>query len=384
MAGNLTIRNVRPLGNAPCTIYVKNGRYALEPPEDGPSIDATGQTLLPGLVDAHMHLDKTLWGLPWRPHSAGASLAEKIANERQVRKSLGADTHAQAVALIRQASQNGTTHIRTHVDVDPEIGLDNIHAVLRARDTCADLVNVQIVAFPQSGLVSQPGTAQLLENAIHKGADLIGGIDPQVIDGNAKEHIKTVFDIADRTGAGIDIHHHEEGEEGADTLAMILDAVAAWGFEGRVTLSHAFCIGMVNQARREELLSRIVSLDVSIMTHAPGYKAFPPIEDLLRFGVQACSGSDGVRDVWSPYGNADMLERAMLLGYRSNFRRDEDIEHAFEMCTAGGAAVLKIDDYGLDIGCVADGVILDSSCIAEAVVSRPPNRTVIKNGVIVQ
>ncbi len=338
---------------------------------------------LPGFVDAHMHLDKTLWGLPWRPHTAGSSLAEKIESERRVRTELGADVEKQAVALIRQASRNGTTHIRTHVDVDPDIKLSNLEAVLAARDAYRDTVELQIVAFPQSGIIRQPGTAQLLEEALGLGADLVGGIDPKGVDGDAQSHIRTIFEIAEKASVGIDIHHHEEGDDGADTLDLILDAVAAWDMRGKVTLSHAFCIGMVDQSRRDALLERIKLLDVSLMTHAPGYKAFPPIRDLVRHKIAVCSGSDGVRDAWTPYGTADMLERAMLIGYRSDFRRDDEIAIAFDICTLGGAIVLGLENYGLSVGDWADCVLVDAETLSEAVVTRPTERTVIKRGRVI-
>lgn len=383
MTNDLTITNVRSVAGEKIGLNVSNGRFAASANPSAEVIDGGGRIALPGFVDAHMHLDKTLWGLPWRPHTAGVTLNEKIENERRVRHELGADTASQAIGLIRQASKNGTTHIRTHVDVDPEIGLSGMHALFAARDACKAFMDVQIVAFPQSGILRQPGTADLLAEAIRQGADLIGGIDPHGVDGDAKEHIRTVFEIADKEGVGMDIHHHEEDDPGADTLDLILDAVATWSMQGKVTLSHAFCIGMVDETRREKLLQRIKSLDVSIMTHAPGYKPFPPLKDLARHEIATCSGSDGVRDVWSPYGTADMLERAMLLGYRSNFRRDDEIALAFDICSRGGADVMGLENYGINVGDEADCVLVAAETLAEAVVSRPIDRIVMKRGKIV-
>ncbi|WNK01109.1 amidohydrolase [Thalassospiraceae bacterium LMO-JJ14] len=380
---NLSIRNVRPMGGAACDIHIADGVMVMEGIDDADHLDGAGALVLPAFVDAHMHLDKTLWGLPWRAHSAGKSLAEKIANERTARAELGADTARQAEKLIAQAMMNGTAAIRSHVDIDPDLGLSNVETLLRIKTEYADRVDIQLVAFPQTGIIRRPGTAELMETAIKLGVDLVGGIDPQVIDGDAKAHIRTIFDIAERTGAGIDIHHHEEGETGADTLDLILDAVDAYALQGRVTVSHGFCIGMVSESRMQSLMDRIAALDVAVITSAPGYKPFPPLDEMRTRNIRAAAGSDGVRDVWTPFGNADMLERAMLLAYRSNYRRDDELAFALEMSTQGGARVMGLDRHGPGLGCRADLVLIDAENVADAVVSRPAHRTLIKAGRVI-
>lgn len=380
---DLTITNVRPLNGPVSDIHIRDGIVVDAPVPDAPAVDGFGAIAVPAFIDAHMHLDKTLWGLPWRAHSAGKSLAEKIANERAARQELGADVEVQATKLIRQAIKNGTAAIRSHVDVDPDLGLANVESLLRVKSAHADKVDIQLVAFPQTGLVSRPGTAELMGTAIDMGVDLIGGIDPQVIDGDATLHIRTIFDLAEKTGAGVDIHHHEEGEADADTLDLILDAVEAYSMQGRVTLSHAFCIGMVSDVRMQSLLDRIAQLDVAVITTAPGYKAFPPIQAMRQRAIRVASGSDGVRDVWTPFGNADMLERAMLLAYRSNFRRDDEIEMVMDICSHGGGVVMKLGDHGPLPGQRADIVLIEAENVAEAVVNRPQGRRLIKSGALI-
>jgi cytosine/adenosine deaminase-related metal-dependent hydrolase len=380
---NLTILNVHRRDEAASDIYIADGMVVADPAPGADVLDANGALALPAFVDAHMHLDKTLWGLPWRAHSAGKSLSEKIANERRARSDLGADTAAQAAKLIAQAHRCGTAAIRSHVDVDPDLGLGNVEALLAVRADHAESVDIQLVAFPQTGLVSRPGTPRLMEDAIRLGVDLIGGIDPEVIDGDAAGHIRTIFEMAERTGAGIDIHHHEEGDPGADTLDLILDAVAAHGMQGLVTISHGFCIGMVDTARMERLLDRIAELDVSVITAAPGYKPFPPLDAMHARNIRAGAGSDGVRDVWTPYGNADMLERAMLMAYRSNYRGDDELSIALDMCCGGSASVMGLTRHGTDIGNRADIVLIQAENAAHAVVARPDGRTLIKGGRVI-
>lgn len=380
---NLTIRNVRLEGEPVSDIHIADGIVVADAVARADVLNGHGALALPAFVDAHMHLDKTLWGLAWRAHSAGKSLAEKIANERRARSELGADVALQAAKLIAEAQKNGTAAIRSHVDIDPDLGLGNVEAMLGIKADHADTIDLQLVGFPQTGIVSRPGTAQLMEEAIRLGVDLVGGIDPHAIDGDAAGHIKTIFDIAERTGVGIDIHHHEEGDAGADTLELILDAVAAYGMQGQVTISHGFCIGMVATSRMGHLLDRIAALDVSVVTTAPGYKPFPPLDAMRTRGICAAAGSDGVRDVWTPYGNADMLERAMLMAYRSNYRRDDELAFALDMCSHAGASLMGLTVHGPNTGARADIVLVDAENMAHAVVARPAGRTLIKGGRVV-
>ena len=389
MANQLLIKNVRPSGNRTTDILVADGiiREVADglSPSDGAAtvIEGDDHILLPGFVDAHTHIDKTYWGTPWHRHQAGPSILDKIENERRLRGELDLSPEVQAGRQIRQAIGKGTTHIRTHVDVDTEIGLAGIERVLAARERFRDEMTLELVAFPQSGMLVRPGTAELLENAVKAGADLIGGIDPSSLDRDPVGHLDTIFGIAGRTGVGIDIHLHEPGTLGAFSMELIGERTRALGLQGRVTISHAFCLGMVDDATLGRLIDLLLENRIAIMTHAPGQFAFPPIKRLREAGVELCSGSDGIRDSWGPYGNADMLERAMLLGYRSNFRRDEELEMTLDITTFGGARVMGIDGYGIEPGCRADFVLVRGETLPEAVVDRPTRKLVVKNGRVV-
>ncbi|MBT3906393.1 MAG: amidohydrolase family protein [Rhodospirillaceae bacterium] len=384
----LLLRNVRLMGGAPVDVCVEDGiiteiAKTIEAPPETKIEDGKGQLLVPGFVDAHMHLDKTFWGLPWRPHQAGPLTIDRIENERRLRREEDVSSEDQAIKLMRQAIAKGTTHIRSHVDIDTEISLANLEGTLAARDRMKDHVTVQLVAFPQSGMLVNPGAADLLDLAITAGADLVGGIDPSIIERDPAGHIDGIFAIADRHGCGIDIHLHEPGNLGGFAIELIADRTRALGLQGKVNISHAFCLGLVDQPYFEKLAGLLADNEISIMTHAPGYIAFPPIKPLREAGVVLCSGSDNVRDAWGPYGNADMLERAMLLGYRSNFRLDQDIETALDITTFGGAAVMGAESYGLEVGNQADFVVVPGETLAEAVVNRPPRTLVVKGGVVV-
>ena len=348
-----------------------------------PVADGGGGILLPAFVDAHMHLDKTFWGEPWRPHSAGPTVADRIENERTLRREMRLPPARQAERLVRQAVSRGTTHIRTHVDVDTDVKLENFDGVLEARERVRSLATIQIVAFPQSGVLSRPGTVELLEAALRGGAELLGGIDPATIDRDPAGQLDAIFDLAERFGVGVDIHLHDAGELGALQLRMIADRTRALGMQGRVSVSHAFCLGMVDVTERERLLTLLVELRISIMTNAPGDRPFPPIRRLRDAGVTVFSGSDGVRDAWTPFGTADMLERAFLLAYRSGFRTDEGLALTLDIATRGGAAVIGLGDYGVDVGCAANLVVVPGETPGDLVVARPARTLVIRDGRVV-
>ena len=389
MSSELLVRNVRPMEKKSVDVLVSQGRIQKMQPGLMPStpetkvIEGENRILIPGFVDAHTHIDKTFWGTPWHRHQAGPRLIDKIENERCLRRNTDLSPESQSANQVRQAICMGSTHIRTHVDVDTEIGLKHIEGVLKTREKFKDVMTIQMVAFPQSGMLLRPGTAELLEEAVKAGADLVGGLDPSSMDRDPARHLDTIFGIADRQGAGVDIHLHELGTLGAFSIELIAERTKVLGLQGRVNISHAFCLGMLEETTLLPLIDLLLENRISIMTHAPGGRPFPPVKRLVEAGVVLCSGSDGIRDSWGPYGNADMLERAMLIGWRSDLRRDEDLEMVLDITTFGGARVMGAKDYGLEVGCRADFVLLSGETRADAIVSKGPRKWVIKNGQVV-
>ncbi|WP_161556073.1 carboxyltransferase domain-containing protein [Mangrovicoccus ximenensis] len=176
--------------------------------------------VLPGLADSHIHLDKTLWGLPFEAHARGGTVAERIALERARRPALP-PVYGRGMALARHIAALGTTRVRSHVDIDTQSGLSGLHDLLRLREALRDLLDIEIVAFPQSGILRDPGTAALMDAALREGADLVGGLDPAGIDGDPAAHLDIVFGLAARHGKGIDIHLHDPGAQGLAELEEI-------------------------------------------------------------------------------------------------------------------------------------------------------------------
>ena len=345
--------------------------------------DVAGALVLPGLVEAHTHLDKSLWGMGWHPNSAGPRLIDKIDNERNLKRAIDIDPARQSARQVVLSASHGSTHIRSHVDVDTDHGLWGIEGVMATRDAYADLVDIDIVAFPQSGLLRRPGTLDLMDQAMKAGADVVGGIDPCAIDRDPKGHCDAIFALAQKYARPLDIHLHEPGEMGAFSFDLIFERTRALGMKGQVVVSHAFCLGTPDRDLVDPLIEQIVELDIGIMTTGPAARPAPPVKRLVDAGVRVCSGSDGIRDTWGPYGNADMLERVMLVGLRNNFRRDDEVEIAFHVCTRGGADVMRLEDYGLHVGAKADLIVVEGETITHAAVARPVRKLVLKHGKVI-
>ncbi len=389
MTATLLVTNVRPPHGNTIDLLVGDGRIqsagpGLSAPADATVVDAENRLLLPGLVDAHAHLDKNLLGLPWYRHEAGRSLQDMIAQERVARRELRIDVGKQAAAQIRREIAAGTTHIRTGVDVDTDGRLRAVEGVLQAKQDFASAITLQIVAFPQSGMVVRPGTVELMEEALRSGADVVGGIDPSLIDRDPVEHVDSVFRLAERYDRDIDVHLHEPGELGAFAIELIVERTRALGWQGRVVIGHAFCLGDLPDPYLGHLIDQLAEQRIAIASNgASGMTPYPPVKRLREQGVVVCSGLDGVRDTWGPMNGPDMLLRAYILAFRNGLTADDELELVLEIATSGGAAALRAADYGLSAGCRADFVVLDGENQVEALVERPPRWLVVNQGRIV-
>ncbi|MEK1889819.1 MAG: amidohydrolase family protein [Phyllobacterium sp.] len=382
MTKDLLIRNVRPLGGAPTDLFICNGRFAegSTEHEEMRVLDAAGQIALPGLVEAHTHLDKTLIGMGWYRNEVGPTRNDRILADRKAKRALGIDARRQSARQIMQTLRFGVTHIRTHVDVDTEIGIANVNGLVATRDTFSGLVDVEIVAFPQSGMLVREGTLALMEEALKAGADIVGGIDPASIDRDPVRHLDAIFALADRYGKPIDIHLHEPGELGAFCLDLIVERTRTHALEGRVMVSHAYCLGMVEARRQAALIDALAASRIAIMTVGSPSAPVLPLRLLRQAGVVVASGSDGIQGTWEPWGSGDMLERAKFLAQRNGMTADSDLEATIDVCTFGGAAGIGLADYGLSQGCHGDLVLVGAETVAEAVALTPQNRTVIRGG----
>ena len=349
------------------------------------SVDIAGALLVPAFVEGHIHLDTSFYGDKWIPHKAcfnGFDVHERVAFQAQ-NMAQAAPMEERARKQLELCVANGSLHMRSHVMVDGSVGLKSLETILKIRDEYRGIIDIQLVAFPQNGILKSPGTPELLDEAIALGADLVGGLDPASFDRDLKGHLDVVFGVAEKRGVGVDIHLHDFGSLGAFSVEEICARTVALGMQGRVAISHAYGLGDLDADAARRIGAKIAVAGVSIMTNAPGDHAFPPVALLRAEGVTVFSGSDNIRDSWWPYGDGDMLSRAMMIGYRSGFYTDEDLAAAFDVVTSAGAKALSLEDYGIAIGAKADFVTLSAEHVPEAVVAVPKGRRVFKAGRLV-
>ncbi|MFI2232964.1 amidohydrolase [Nocardia testacea] len=347
------------------------------------TLDLDGALVLPGFVDTHCHLDKTLWSGPWVPNTGGRSLAGRIANGENRRAELGIPRADYAAALLATMIANGTAHVRSHIDIDPSVGLAGVEAVRAAAERHRGRVDVELVAFPQGGLVSRPGTAELLDEALAGGVEVVGGIDPAGFDGDPAGQLDIVFGLAERHGAKIDIHLHDGGNLGAWEFELIIERTKATGLGGRVTISHAYAMGALAADEQRRIADRLAEAGVAMVTCAVGDAPVVPLRVMHAAGATLALGNDGIRDLWTPYGDGDMLRRISTVAFRDRLLADEEIELALTAGTLGGARVVGLTDHGVRVGARADLVAVDAATPAAAVVGVPTRKWVVKGGRVV-
>lgn len=390
--GDLLITGARLADNRLTDVQIANGVIrAVGPATSGtntaradiPILDAGGDLLLPALVEGHCHLDKSWFGLPWIENETGLGIAERAAYEREVEARIAYPTALRAGRLIEQMVAQGSTRIRTHVDITPGEGLTRLHGVLEAREKYRAVADIQIVAFPQLGVMRHPGIVDLLDAALAAGADVLGGIDPATIDGDITGQLDALFGLAERRGTGLDFHLHTSGSLGIHELEQVAMRAQAAGMQGRVVASHAHGLGSSPLEVQQAIADKLAAAGVAVCTYAPGWVNPPPLALLHAAGVKVFAGSDNIRDAWQPYGTGDMLERAWIVAYRSAFRRDSEFGFAFDMCSSLGAAACGFAGHGISTGAPADLVLVAAENVADAICRRPPRSHVIRRGRIV-
>ncbi|MEV6751662.1 amidohydrolase family protein [Streptomyces sp. NPDC051214] len=382
----VVFRNVRPFGaKTPVDLTVVDGRITEgRAPKGAQVIDGGGRVALPSLVDAHIHPDKTTWGGDWVTRKPASGIADYCAQDVELFKSQARPVGERAHGLMAHAVTRGTRAMRAHVDVAPAYDLAGVEGVNAARERLRDALDVQIVAFPQHGVIRTPGTAELLEEAARSGAvDLVGGIDPISFDDAMDEQLDLVFGLADRHGVGVDIHLHDRDEKGTKVLRAIIERTRALSLRGKVTVSHVFCLPNLSDTDLGTMAADLGEQDISLTTVAPNESLVLPIARLREHGVRVGLGSDGVRDAWSPFGNADMLHRAHVLGWVTDVRLDDELADCYDVGAHGGADVMGLDHADLEPGSPADFILVRGECLPQVLVDMPQRDMVVHGGKVV-
>ncbi|MFJ4164687.1 amidohydrolase family protein [Microbacterium sp. NPDC089698] len=394
----MLIRDVRPWGGPASDVVVEGGRIAAVRPHDesvplgAEDVEGRDRLLLPSFSDVHVHLDSTRIGLPFREHTGSPGVWGMMMNDRRNWRDTDVP-HAEIVAgTLERMIARGTTRVRSYAQVDVDCKLEKFDAVMAAKERFADQAEVQIMTFPQAGILLEEGTVDYLEESLKQGADVMGGIDPSQLDRDPVKHLDIVFGLAEKYQVEIDIHLHEPGHLGVFSTELVLERVRALGMQGKVTMSHAYELGGVNEATSRRLIDEFAELDIAMASVAPAARNQLSLVDLVSSGVRFGLGEDGQRDYWSPYGNGDLLDRTWQLAFTNNFRRDEHIEMCLAIATMGGASIMSHasprltgvqDRPGTAVGDRADLVLVDGETPTSAVMDRGTDRTVLHDGRVV-
>lgn len=363
-------------------------------------IPCDGRVVIPGLIEPHLHLDKALLDRE-QPNLEG-TLAAAIKITGHLKAAFTAEGIRQrARQVLDQAVVNGTTAIRAHPDVDPIVGLLCLDVMLGLREEYAGLIDIQVVAFPQEGIIKAPGTADLLREGLRRGADVAGGCSYNERDlADCKAHVDFVFGLAAEFGVPVDIHADfaDDADDPRFALAgYIAEVTARTGMAGRVALGHMTSLAGRPPAERAAVMAQLAEAGVAVVPlpatdiHLGGRndavnvrRGIAPVRELWAAGVTTAYSSNNVRNAFTPYGNADMLDIGLFLAQTSHLSGPGDLDRVLGMATAQGAAVLGIADrYGLRPGADADLVVLSTRRVADVLLDRPDRCFVLKRGRVV-
>lgn len=345
-----------------------------------PVKDAKNYLMLPSFRDMHVHLDKTYFGGPWKaPSIPTKGIITRLEEEEVLLPKLLPVATERAEKLLNLLISKGSTHIRAHCNVDPVIGLKNLEATVRAVEAYKEKATVEIVAFPQHGLL-RSDSVQLVREALRNGASLVGGVDPATIDGDLEKSLQTVMELAVEANADIDLHLHDGGHLGIFTFKRLAALTQEAGWQGRVTISHALAFADISHAEVNEVAELLAKQGISIASSVPiGHTI--PIPLLQEKGVNVSLGVDSVMDHWSPFGKGDSLEKAGTLAERFGLSDERSLGQTLRYITGGITPLNKEGERAWPkVGDNADFVLVDASCSAEAVARRATRKAVVFTG----
>ena len=402
---DLLIRRARTSDDgAPVDIGIRGGlithiQRKIEYPA-GRLIDAEERVAIPGLLEPHIHLDKAL--LERRMPNRSGTLQEAIRitgvlKKQQVRQ----DVLERSRHVLDAALRKGTVALRCHPDVDPIQGLIGVETALELKSEYAGLLDLQIVAFPQEGILKSPGTIDLLEEALRMGSDVVGGCPYNERDwDDTKAHIDAVFALAQRFDKPIDMHADfaDDASDRRFTAATcIAEKTIETGYQGRVALGHMTSLAAVLPAEAAPVIDLIRRARIHVVTlpatdiylggrsdgHNPR-RALAPIRSLRAAGVNVTYSSNNIQNAFTPFGIADPLQIGLFLAHIAQMGSPEDQAEVLRMGTYAAAEAMGISDrYGIEVGKQADLVILDTRRLADALIESPSRLWVIKRGRIV-
>ncbi len=338
--------------------------------DDLPRENAQHLLALPSFIEKHCHLDKTLLGDRWRSVTPVRNIFERLEIEKEVLPTLKTTTQERAERLLGIYVKSGITHVRTHVDIYPEVGLKNLEEVQKALHSYKGKLTHEIVAFPQHGLL-RTDSRELVRKALQNGATHVGGVDPATVDGDINASLKAMVELAVEGKAGIDLHLHDPNHLGIFTIKKLAQLTIEAGLLGKVSISHAFGLGDIPLSQAEEMAILLADAGITIISSVPINRKFPPMGLLRQNGVSVAVGCDNIFDVWSPFGNGDILENVGRLAEISGWVDERSLAQALSYITDGKTPLnYEGEQVWPKVGDEANIVLVDASCSAEAVARR--------------
>lgn len=390
---SLLIRNARTLDSQELTcISIEReriSRISPNPPSADRDLDAQGALVLPTFVEPHIHLDKVLLSQEFGYSSSIAEARELI---KKAKASFTVDGVKERIKrVIPSALRRGVTIIRSQIDVDPVVGLKSLEALNEVRREYAGLVDFQVVANPQEGIIRSPGTEELLYRALESGCDVVGGLpEAEESPEQSRRHLDTVFEIARRKSVDVDVHN--DVLPSGRNLEYFLTKVVETHFEGRAASAHNIALAYYPENYANEIIASIKRANVTVITNpctmmTSGGQHPPPIprgltrvRELMRAGVNVTYGIDNMVDPFNPFGDFNPLVNGWLLAYGGQLNSRELFEAIPKMITYNAAKMLRLKGYGLSEGCTADLNVMNYSRVEDALRFGDTPRYVIKRG----
>ncbi|GGF85332.1 cytosine deaminase [Paenibacillus aceti] len=383
-------------------IVVQDGKFesATKSPVDAAGhevIDVGGALVLPPFIEPHIHLDTTLTAGEPEWNQSG-TLFEGIQRWSQRKETLTReDVKLRSKTALKWQMAQGIQHVRTHVDVtDPD--LTALKALLEVKEEMAPYVDIQLVAFPQEGILSFPNGVELLEEAMKLGADVIGGIPHfEFTREYGVDSMKVAFDLAEKYDRLVDIHCDEIDDEQSRFIEVVAKEALERGLGARTTASHTTAMGSYNDAYAYKLFRLLKMSGIHFVSNPlvnihlqgrfdtyPKRRGLTRVKELLEAGLNVCFGHDDIFDPWYPLGTGKMLQvlhmgihAAQLMGY-------EQIVNSIDMITTNSAKTLQIEDqYGIEAGKPANFIVLSAENEYEAIRKQATVRYSFRNGKLI-
>lgn len=359
--------------------------------QDGATVyQGEGKVVLPGLVEGHIHLDKAL--IADRAQNKSGTLMEAIEVTGKLKTTFTKqDIHERASRALEMIVSKGSTFVRSHPEFDPSTDMRAIEVMLDLKSEWQKYIDIQLVAFPQEGIIQRPGTKEMIIEAMRMGADVVGGVPYN--DTDAKEHIDIVFEIAKQFDKDIDLHQDFKDDYHGQSIEYLCHKTIAEGYHGRVNVGHLTTLATMPEDELDKIIQLMAEADISVFAlpmtdlHLGGRgdktnvrRLVTPIRKLRDGGVNVSLASNNIRNPFTPYGNGDLLQVAMLAIPVAHLGGADDIGTVLPMITSNPARALKLKNYGLEIGNRADIVLLNTDRFENAIIDIPERLMVFKNG----